>query len=150
MSKIPTAGPHTEGRTLGTDWSIANVAKLLRSSAGAGAWRSGGPAGASNASANQYYLRKTSAKHMPSNLSVIFMRLEKENCWYASLCFTEGDRLLPWDAETAEQWLWALFGEDRPRAREEASNSDPSLQEPGARQFTLSMTAPPARAPRTV
>ena len=36
MIKIPIAGPHTEGRTLGTDWSIASVARLLRWNAGHG------------------------------------------------------------------------------------------------------------------
>ena len=114
MSKLPVAGPHTEGRTLGTDWTVANVAKLLRSNAGTGAWDSSVETGGSRAAANQYYLRKASAKHLPTRVSLIFLRLKKENCWYASLCFTEMEDYLPWNGEAAEEWLWALFGEDRP------------------------------------
>src|SRR5258708_2326482 len=48
MSKTgtrPIAAPHTEGRIFGTDWSIANVAKLLRSNAGRGMWRQTGATG---------------------------------------------------------------------------------------------------------
>jgi hypothetical protein len=133
MSKTPVAGPRTEGRTLGRDWSIANVARLLRSNAERGAWDSSscGSTG-SVAAVNEYYLRKVSAKHLPTSVSVIFMRLAQEDCWYASLCFTAGDRYLPWNAETAEQWLQALFGEDRSRVcLEDAGN-------PSVRQFTVS------------
>jgi hypothetical protein len=127
MNKVPIAGPHTEGRTFGTDWSIANVAKLLRSNAGRGSWHSDGLS-----AVNQYYLRQVSARHLPTGVSLIFMRLVDRNCWYASLCFTNADGYLPWNAETAEQWLWALFGEDRPRVQvEEAEN-------PSVKGFTLS------------
>ena len=77
MSKTPIAGPCTEGRTLGRDWSIANVAKLLRSNAGRGAWDSAGTGG-SLAEVNQYYIRKVSAKHLPTSVSLIFMRLASE------------------------------------------------------------------------
>jgi hypothetical protein len=38
----------------------------------------------------------------------------------------------PWNPEFAEEWLWAMFGEDRPRVVEEASG-------PNVRQFTLPM-----------
>lgn len=132
MDRIPIAGPHTAGRTLGTDWSIANVAKLLRSNAGTGAWDSSCPASGSGSAANQYYVRKGSAMHLPTNVSMIFMRLAEQGCWYASLCFAGGGGYLPWNEETAEQWLWALFGEDRPRVlAEDAEN-------PSVRQFTLS------------
>ena len=80
---------------------------------------------------NQYYVRKVSAKHLPTGVSLIFMRLAKENCWYASLCFASADGYLPWNAETAERWLGALFGEDRSRVRAEESEN------PSVRQFTL-------------
>lgn len=82
---------------------------------------------------NQYYLRTVSARHLPSALSLIFMRLEQEECWYASLCFTGAQGLLPWNTEIAELWLCALFGEDRPRVVEApAEGRNP-------RQFTLAM-----------
>jgi hypothetical protein len=122
MDKIPVAGPNTNGRTLGTDWSIANVAKLLRSNAASG----------SRAAVNQYYIRKGSAKHLPTNVSLIFMRLAQQSCWYASLCFAGADGYLPWNAEAAEKWLWALFGEDRPRVLMEG------VENASVRQFTLS------------
>jgi hypothetical protein len=131
MSKTPVAPPRTEGRIFGTDWSIANVATLLRANAGRGAWRHAATTGGSTASVNQYYLRTVSAHHLPSGVSVIFMRLEQENCWYASLCFAEAGEVLPWNPEAAELWLRALFGEDRPRIRE-AAGADPNV-----RQFTL-------------
>jgi len=122
MSKVPIAGPRTEGRIFGTDWSIAHVAKLLRSNAARGAW-------ASASEVNEYYIRKVSAKHLPTGVSLIFMRLQKEDCWYASLCFASGDSYLPWNTQTAERWLQALFGEDRARVRvEDAEN-------PSVRQF---------------
>ena len=133
MSQTPVAAPSTPGRTFDTDWSIANVARLLRSNAGRGVWRRATTTGGSTGSVNQYYLRTVSAHHLPSGLSLIFMRLEEENCWYASLCFASAGALLPWNAETADLWLWALFGEDRPRILE--ANGDA----PNVRQFTLSM-----------
>jgi hypothetical protein len=137
MIKAPVAGPHTEGRTLGMDWSIANVAKLLRSNAGRGAWDTSSPTGGSLAEVNQYYLRKVSAKHLPTSVSVIFMHLVKPDCWYASLCFTAADGYLPWNAKTAELWLQALFGEDRSRVSVEDADN------PSVRQFTLAITAEP-------
>jgi hypothetical protein len=131
MIKIPIAGPHTEGRTLGTDWSIANVARLLRANAAAGAWDSSYPASGSRAEVNRSYIRKVSAKHLPTNVALIFMRLGQPSCWYASLCFAGADDYLPWNAEAAEQWLWALFGENRPRVLLEAGENA------SVRQFTL-------------
>ena len=132
MNKIPIAAPHTEGRTLGTDWSIANVARLLRANAGTGAWDSRCATSGGGAAVNPYYIRKGSAKHLPTNLSLIFVRLAQPRCWYASLCFAGADGYLPWNAAAAEEWLWALFGEDRPRVLvEDAEN-------PSVRQFTLS------------
>ena len=133
MSQPPTAEPRTAGRIFDTDWSVANVARLLRSNAGRGVWRHSTATGGSTGSVNQYYLRTASAHHLPSGVSVIFMRLEQESCWYLSLCFATAGEVALWNAETAELWLWALFGEDRPRIRE-AAGADPQV-----RQFTLSM-----------
>ena len=132
MHKIPIAGPHTDGRTLGTDWSIANVARLLRLNANTGAWDTSCSTSGSGAVVNQYYFRKGSAKHLPTNVSLIFMRLAKQSCWYASLCFAGADGYLPWNADAAEQWLWALFGEDRPQVLVEG------VENASVRQFTLS------------
>jgi hypothetical protein len=136
LTKTPIAGPHTEGRTLGTDWSIAHVARLLRSHAGRGAWDSSCITDGILAGVNQYYIRKVSAKHLPTGVSLIFMRLAKEDCWYASLCFAGANGYLPWNAETAEQWLSALFGEDRSRVHVEEETH------PSVRQFTLSGLLP--------
>src|ERR1017187_9661824 len=118
MSRTPTAAPRTEGRIFGTDWSIANVARLLRSNAGRGVWRQAAEGGGTTGPVNRYYLRTDSARHLPSGASLIFMRLEAENFWYLSLCFAAADEVAPWHPEPAELWLQALFGEDRPRVRE--------------------------------
>jgi hypothetical protein len=59
------------------------------------------------------------------------MRLAQENCWYGSLCFASAASYLPWNADAAEQWLWALFGEGRSRLRVEDADN------PNVRQFTL-------------
>src|ERR1035438_2869546 len=80
MSKPPIAGPHTEGRTLGADWSITNVVKLLRANAERGAWHSTDASRGGMAAVNQYYVRKASAKHLPTRVSLIFMRLAEEGC----------------------------------------------------------------------
>jgi hypothetical protein len=134
MTRTPIAAPRTEGRTFDTDWSIANVAKLLRSNANRGAWRQSAQTGRGTEAVNQNYLRTVSARHLPSGVSVIFMRLEQENCWYASLCFAgTDDGYLPWNQETAEVWLCALFGEDRPQVKSTGGTSG------DARQFILSM-----------
>jgi hypothetical protein len=139
MSRPPVAALYTEGRIFGTDWSIANVAKLLRSNAGRGMWRNAGATGGSTAAINQYYIRTVSARHLPTGVSLIFMRLADENCWYASLCFAGGDGYLPWNADAAEQWLCALFGQDRPRVREQAIAISGEARNPSVRQFTLPM-----------
>ena len=137
MGMTPVAAPHTEGRIFGVDWSIANVAKLLRSNAGRGMWRQQGATGGSNAKVNQYYMRTVSAQHLRTHVSLIFMQLDTEKCWYTSLCFAEGDDYLPWNQPIAEQWLWALFGEDRPRVLEEPAAVDAPNQ--SVRQFRLAM-----------
>jgi hypothetical protein len=129
MSGTPIAAPHTEGRVFGADWTIANVATLLRSNASRGAWRSGTTGGLS-AKLNQNYIRTVSAHHLPTNVTLIFLRMEIEKCRYASLCFASADDYLPWNSEIAEQWLCALFGQDRPQVIEHSSAAS-------VRQFTL-------------
>ena len=126
MSTLPIATPATLGRIFDTDWSIANVAKLMRANAGRGVWNEESAAG-STRTINQYYLRTASARHNPSKLSVIFMRVKLRDCWYASLCFDAG-----WNEEVAELWLKCLFGEARALVVEEprAGNS---------REFTMGM-----------
>jgi hypothetical protein len=136
MSKPPAAAPHTEGRIFGSDWSIANVAKLLRSNAGRGMWRHAGTRGGM-AMVNQHYIRTVSARHLPTDVSLIFMRLEDENCWYASLCFAGTDDYLPWNEAAAEQWLWALFGQDRPRVLEDSPAVSEATGNQSVRQFML-------------
>jgi len=141
MGKTPVARPHTEGRIFGSDWSIANVAKLLRSNAGRGMWRQTGATRGGMAKVNQYYIRTVSARHLPTGVSLIFMRLENENCWYASLCFAGGDDYLPWNPDAAEQWLWALFGQDRPRVLEDSAALLEETPNRSVRQFKLAMAA---------
>ena len=126
MSQLPVAAPATLGRVFDTDWSIANVATLLRANAGRGVWQEESSAGSAR-TINAYYLRTASARHLPSKLSVIFMRVKERNCWYASLRFDEA-----WNAEVAELWLKTLFGEDRALVTESERQGD-------ARQFTLTM-----------
>src|SRR5579862_5003898 len=137
MSQPPIAAPKTEGRVYGTDWSIGNVATLLRSNAGRGLWHSTGTPGGSLAKVNQNYIRTVSALHLPTNVSLIFMRLELESCWYASLCFVGADDYLPWNAEVAERWLSALFGEDRPRVLEASNAPSDESRNQSVRQFKL-------------
>jgi hypothetical protein len=140
MAKTPIATPHTEGRTFGTDWSIVNVATLLRANAGRGTWHRTGATGGTLAKVNQNYIRTVSARHLPTSVSLIFMRLEDGNCWYASLCFADADDYLPWKGHVAERWLCALFGEDRPRVIEDAGTAPEEGLEssaPSARQFEL-------------
>jgi hypothetical protein len=137
MVKTPIATPHTEGRTFGTDWSILNVATLLRSNAGRGTWHATGATGGTLAKVNQNYIRTVSARHLPTNVSLIFMRVEDERCWYASLCFAGADDYLPWNQDVAERWLCALFGEDRPRLIEDVGTASGEVLEPSVRQFKL-------------
>jgi len=137
MAKTPIASPHTEGRTFGTDWSIVNVATLLRANAGRGSWHSTGATGGIQAKVNQNYLRTVSARHLPTKVSLIFMRLNDESCWYASLCFADSDNYLPWKDDVAEQWLCSLFGEDRFRVIEDADTAPGATFESKVRQFKL-------------
>lgn len=138
MGKTPIAAPRTEGRIFGTDWSIRNVATLLRSNAGRGMWQGANEAGGYAAKINQNYLRTVSARHLPTNVTLIFMRLQDGNCWYASLCFADAnDEYLPWNEEIAELWLCALFGEDRVRAVGNPAPRDDESTNQKARQFRL-------------
>jgi hypothetical protein len=137
MSNVPIAAPHTEGRIFGNDWSIANVAKLLRSNAGRSTWRHTATRVGNMAMVNQHYLRTVSAQHLPTSVSLIFMQLEHENCWYASLCFASGDDYLPWNGDVAETWLTALFGQDRSRVQEDGPGAFKHTEDKSVRQFTL-------------
>jgi hypothetical protein len=65
------------------------------------------------------------------------MRLEEENCWYASLCFAGADDYLPWNADTAEQWLGALFGQDGPRVLGDPATVCEESGNQSVRQFRL-------------
>ena len=137
MAKTPIAAPHTEGRTFGTDWSIVNVAALLRANAVRGTWRPTEATGGTLGKVNQNYLRTVSAMHLPTGVSLIFMRLEDENCWYASLCFADAGDYSPWKEDVAERWLCALFGEDRPRLIEDSGTAPEDVLESSVRQFKL-------------
>jgi hypothetical protein len=138
MSKPPVASPHPEGRVFGADWSIANVATLLRSNAGRGLWREAGAAGGYTAQMNRNYLRTVSVRHLPTNVSLIFMRLQDANCWYTSLCFTGvNDEYLPWNEDIAGQWLYALFGPDRPRVVGASATVHHESENQSVHQFTL-------------
>jgi hypothetical protein len=124
----------TLGRIFGNDWTIANVAKLLRFNAGQGRLRAG-PLTGGLREMNQDYLRRTSARHLPSGVTVMFRRDESNN-WDAALCFAGLDHYLPWNDALAEEWLAALFLEDRPRVRERTeAGTQPNL----VRHFTLAV-----------
>jgi hypothetical protein len=138
MSGPPIAAPHTEGRIFGTDWSIANVAALLRSNASRGAWRRAGTTGGGlTAKLNHNYIRTVSAQHLPTGVTLIFMRLEAEKCRYASLCFANAAGYLPFNAEIAERWLCALFGEDRPLLLGDSPADGGDAGTRSVRQFTV-------------
>jgi len=137
MGGPPIAAPHTEGRVFGADWSIANVATLLRSNATRGAWRSAGTSGGLTAKLNQNYVRTVSAQHLPTGVTLIFMRLEAEHCRYASLCFASADDYTPWNGTIAEQWLCALFGPERSQVLDDSTASGGESDNRSVRQFTL-------------
>jgi len=123
---------HTVGRIFGSDWTVANVAKLLRFNAGQGVMREGLLTGAERES-NEDYLRRTAARNLPSGVTVTFRRDQAGN-QHAGLCFAGVDHYLPWSDAWAEVWLTALFQQDRPMVREDAANSGDN---PSFRQFTL-------------
>jgi len=114
----PLDPQHTLGRIFGSDWTIANVAKLLRFNAGQDMLRAG-PLTGGLREIHQNYLRKTSARHIPSGVAVTFRR-DAARAWHAELCFAGLDHYLPWNDALAEEWLAALFLDDRPRVFETA------------------------------
>jgi hypothetical protein len=110
-------GPQpTPGRIFGSDWTIGNVAKLLRFNAGQDFVRTG-PLTGGLREIGENYLRRTSARHLPSGVTVTFRRDITGN-WHAALCFAELDHYLPWNDALAEEWLTGLFLQDRPRVRD--------------------------------
>jgi hypothetical protein len=133
MGMDASLGPQPAlGRIFGSDWTIANVAKLLRFNAGQDFLRAGPLVGGLREIAENY-LRRTSARHLPSNVTVTFRR-DQAGGWYAGICFATADRYLPWNDAVAEEWLAALFLQDRPRVREVTeSSAEPST----VRQFKL-------------
>jgi hypothetical protein len=101
-------------------------------------WQVAGTPGGYPAKVNQNYLRTVSVRHLPTNVSLIFMRLQGGKSWYASLCFAgANDDYLPWNEEIAELWLCALFGKDRPRAVGSPAPGDDASTNQSARQFSL-------------
>jgi len=108
---------HTVGRIFDTDWTIANIAKLLKFNAARGMIRSRAATGGELA-IQLNYLRTVSARHMPTNAVVIFTREQEGNCWHAAICFADQKQYLAWNAPVAEEWLAALFGADRERVTE--------------------------------
>ncbi len=133
----PNAVPPALGRIYGDDWSIANVARLLRFNAARGVLRDGAALTGSLLAVNRDYVRTVSARHLPTHVSVTFTRDQSGNCWHAALCFASADAFLPWDNAIAERWLAALFGEDRPRVREEPQSISGEEARPGVRHFKL-------------
>jgi hypothetical protein len=104
------------GRIFGSDWTIANVAKLLRFNAAQDFVRAG-PLTGGLREIGENYLRRTSAQHLPSGVTVTFRRDITRN-WHAELCFAGSGHYLPWNDALAEEWLTALFLQDRPRVRD--------------------------------
>jgi|SRR5450755_5058316 hypothetical protein len=110
---VPLCPQPTLGRIFGSDWTIANVAKLLRFNAGQDFVRAG-PLTGSLREINDNYLRKTSARHLPSGATVTF-RCDIAGNGHAEICFAGLDHYLPWNDALAEEWLAALYLHDRPR-----------------------------------
>jgi hypothetical protein len=111
------APQHTVGRIFDTDWTIANVAKLLKFNAARGMVRRGVATGGTLAIQTNY-VRTVSARHLPTNAVVTFTREEEGNCWHAAICFADLNQYLPWNDAVAEEWLAELFGAERPRVLE--------------------------------
>lgn len=122
MSEL--APQHLVGRIFDTDWTIANVAKLLKFNASRGMVRRGAATGGTLAILTNY-LRTVSARHLPSGVIVTFTREEEGNCWHAAICFADLNQYLPWNDAIAEEWLAALFGEDRARLQESLDPNGP-------------------------
>jgi hypothetical protein len=145
MMDSPDAVPPALGRIFGDDWSIANVAKLLRFNAARGMLRDAGPVTGGLLAVNRDYIRTVSARHLPTRVSVTFTRDQSGNCWHAALCFASMEAYLPWDDTIAEHWLAALFREDRPRVREDtgiaSGEAAGHFKQPGVRHFKLDAAA---------
>jgi hypothetical protein len=97
------------GRLYGREWSLENVARLLRYHAGRGFLLGQDP------KADARYRQSCTARHAPTQTSVIFTRDNLGGSligWHASLCFIGINEYLPWDEETAGRWLRALYGDD--------------------------------------
>ena len=124
---------HRIGRIFGKDWTIANVARLLRFNAAQGQLRAVAAAGSLQDPGQDDYLRRTAARHLPSGVVVTFRR-DPEGDYQAGLTFAGVEDYFPWNDIWAEQWLTALFLEDRPRIRETPA-PDPNPR--GTRYFTL-------------
>ena len=112
------------GRIFGSDWTIANIARLLRFNAGQDFVRPG-PLTGGLREIGENYLRRTSARHLPSGVTVTFRRDVAGN-WHAELCFGGLDNDLPWNDALAEEWLAALFLTDRPRVRDVTEGAQPN------------------------
>jgi hypothetical protein len=90
-------------------------------------------------------LRRTSARHIPSAVTVTFRRDITGN-WHAELFFAGLDHYLPWNDALAEEWLAALFLQDRPGVRE-VTEGDP--QPNTVRHFELVVAGRTCRQPDT-
>ena len=132
--ETPLETRHKLGRIFGTDWTIANVAKLLRFNAAQGSLRTGTLTGVAR-DVNQSYQRTTSARHLPSGVAVSLQRDAAGN-FHAEICFAGLDHYLPWSDAVAEEWLAALFLEHRPRVKEDAAAVS---QLDACRRFTLAV-----------
>jgi len=62
---------------------------------------------------NENYLRRTSARHLASGVTVTFRRDLTGN-WHAEIFFAEADQYRPWNPALAEEWLAALFLHESP------------------------------------
>jgi hypothetical protein len=121
------------GRIYGPEWTIENVAKLLRFHANRGMFRG------LDMRADARYRRDCSARHRPSGCSVIFTRDDvpgNPRGYHASICFVGETDYEPWNAEVAERWLQALFGDDRPHVRDYGPISTAGMRK-GVRHFLL-------------
>ena len=133
MSSIYAEFTKSRGRQYGSNWSIESIARILRLNAAKGFLRGVDP------KLDAAYETACAARHLASHTSVIFTRDNvpwEQLGWHASLCFIGFEEYLPWDEETAEQWLAALYGEDRSRVMSHGSLSAVG-QAKGVRHFML-------------
>jgi len=123
VTDAPLGPPPALGRIFGSDWTIANIARLLRFNAGQDFVRPG-PLTGGLREIGENYLRRTSARHLPSGVTVTFRRDAAGNR-HAEVCFGGMDSDLPWNDAVAEEWLAALFLQDRPRVRDVTEGASP-------------------------